>query len=251
MSSFGPEEWFAIVVALAAGGLVKGLTGVGLPLLAVPLLSSFLGVERAVLILVIPAVVLNAYQAFVHRDDASAVPEWPRLVAAGVPGAALGAAALHFASERLLSAALGIWILVYLVFRQQHPSFSLTLAARRRWSPLVGAVAGALQASTGISAPVIAAYAASLGLTPSAYIFAVSAPFGAFAAAHLVVVTASGVYDAELAAQSAFAVLPAIAAIALGARLRARISPHAFDITIRAVLAVMALKLLHTAWRFD
>lgn len=251
MFSFSWEEWLVIAASLIMGGLVKGVTGVGLPLVAVPVLAGFLGVERAVLILVIPAVVLNAYQVVVHRDEAAALPEWPRMIAAGVPGAAVGAMVLHSASDRLLAGGLGVWILVYLAFRLLHPRFGLSMAARMRWSPLVGAVAGALQAATGISAPVVAAYADSLGLRPSAYVFAVSVPFGAFAAAHLAVLSVAGLYDADTLARSLFAVLPAIAAILLGARLRARISPSAFDLVIRAMLAIMAVRLLYSAWSAD
>lgn len=248
MSSLSWDELSIIAAALAAGGLVKGVTGVGLPLVAVPILAGFLGVERAVLILVIPAVVLNAYQVLRHLAESAAMPEWPRMIGAGVPGAAVGAGVLHAASDRMLATALAIWILAYLVFRLLHPSFALSLRMRLRWSPVVGAAAGALQAATGISAPVVAAYADALGLRPSAYVFAVCAPFGAFAAAHLAVVSLSGIYTAELFTQSLFAVLPAIAAIPLGARLRVHISRAVFDGTIRVTLLLMAARLLYTSW---
>jgi uncharacterized membrane protein YfcA len=120
-----------------------------------------------------------------------------------------------------------------------------------RWSAPVGAVAGALQAATGISAPVVAAYADALGLRPNAYVFAVSVPFGAFAAAHLAVLLAAGLYDTDTLARSLFAVLPAIAAILLGTRLRAQISPRVFDLVIRGMLAAMAVRLLYAAWLAD
>jgi hypothetical protein len=248
MSAFTWEELCIVSAALAAGGTVKGLTGVGLPLVAVPLLAGFLGVEHAVLILIIPAVVLNAYQIVRHRDESAAMPEWPRMIVAGVPGAALGATVLHSASERFLSTALAIWIFAYIVFRALHPSFTLSLRARLRWSPGVGAAAGALQAATGISAPVVAAYADSLGLRPSAYVFAVSVPFCAFAVAHLAIVSVSGLYTPELFTESLFAVLPAIAAIPLGMALRSYISRRVFDVLIRLTLFSMAMRLLYTAW---
>ena len=102
------EELIVIVAALALGGLLKGVTGVGLPLIAVPVMAGFLGVERAVISMVIPSLVLNAYQVWTHRDQASHVPEWPRLLLAGVPGAAFGATVLYMASERFLATVLAV-----------------------------------------------------------------------------------------------------------------------------------------------
>jgi len=248
MLPFTAEELIIILLALALGGLVKGVTGLGLPLVTVPVLAGFLGVERAVLIMIIPAIVLNAYQVVSHRDQLRALPEWWRLMLAGVPGAAFGATVLHLASERFLATMLGVWLLAYLGFRILHPRFALGLPARRRWSPVAGALAGALQAATGISAPIVAAYADALGLSPRAYVFAVCAPFGAFAVTHLMLVSSAGLYTADILTQSLLAVLPALAAIPVGARLRHLISATSFDLVVRLMLVVMSLRLFYRAW---
>ena len=53
------QELLIIAVALGVGGATKGLTGLGLPMVAVPVMAGFLGVERAVLIMILPVLVLN------------------------------------------------------------------------------------------------------------------------------------------------------------------------------------------------
>lgn len=247
MLPFAWEDLAIILLALAAGGLTKGLTGMGLPLITVPVLAGFLGVERAVLVMIIPSVVLNAYQALTHRDQTGALPEWRRLVLAGIPGAAFGATVLHLASERFLLSALGTWLLGYVGFRLLHPSFALSWPTRQRWSPAVGASAGALQAATGISAPIIASYMDALGLTPRAYVFAVCMPFGAFATAHLALVLIAGVYTPDVVSMSLFAVIPALAAIPVGVWLRRFVSPKLFELLVRFTLVVMALRLFYMA----
>lgn len=248
MLALSLDELLILTIALAMGGFFKGVTGVGLPLITVPVLAGFVGVEQAVLLMVLPSFILNAYQVWTHRSEAASVPEIRRIVLCGVPGAALGASVLHLAGERFLATVLAVWIIAYVIFRIFHPVFVITPAARIRWSPAVGASAGALQAATGISAPIIAAYADSLGLTPAAYVFAVCAAFGAFAGAHLGFVTISGIYTPQLLAHSLVAILPALAFIPVGAWARKRISGRAFDWIIRVTLAVMAMRLLGSAW---
>jgi len=220
----------------------------GLPLVSVPVLAEFIGVEHAVLTMIIPSVVLNFYPAYTHRQGAGEVFELRRILLGALPGAIAGAAVLEFASARFLSTALGLWIFVYLAIRLAHPDLQLSEVIRRRWSPLVGASAGALQASTGISAPIIAPYVNALKLRPDAYVFAVCTCFGTFAAAHLIVASTAGLLDRGTALQGLLAILPAIVFIPLGVRARRFVSPRAFDLVIRLMLGIMGARLLYSAW---
>ena len=220
----------------------------GLPAVSVPVLAGFVGVEQAVLIMIIPSVVLNFYPAFTHRAGAGEVPELRRILIGALPGALLGAAVLQFASARFLSTMLAVWIYAYLAMKFVHPDFKLSQSFRHRWSPLVGATSGALQASTGISAPIIAPYFNALKLRAEAYVFGVCICFGTFAAAHLAVATFSGILSRELAMQGLLAIVPAIVFIPIGVRARRFISPETFDRFIRIMLAIMGLRLLYTAW---
>jgi len=47
------------ILALAAGSLVKGVSGLGLPLTAIPVMAGYMDVDRAVAIIVLPGVLLN------------------------------------------------------------------------------------------------------------------------------------------------------------------------------------------------
>jgi len=222
--------------------------GMGLPLVSVPVLAGFVGVERAVLIMIIPSTVLNFYPAWTHRAGAGELPELRRILAGALPGALLGAAVLQYASARMLATGLAAWILAYLLLRLARPDFSLTMATRRRFSPLIGALAGALQAATGISAPVIGSYMSAIKLRPEAYVFAVCTCFGTFALAHLSVITVTGILDRELLLQSLLAIVPALIFIPVGVRARRLISPQTFDLGIRVMLGIIGVRLVYTAW---
>lgn len=237
-----------MALALGLGGLTKGVMGMGLPLVSVPVLAGFIGVEHAVLVMIIPSVALNVYPVWTHRACAGEVPELSRLLIGALPGAPVGTALLLFANDRALETGLAVWIFAYLALRFAHPDFRLPMRQRLIWSPVVGAAAGAMQAATGISAPILVPYINAIRLRPEAYVFAVCACFGTFAAAQLASVTIAGVLDRELVLQGLLAVVPAILLIPLGVRARRLINARAFDRFIRLILALIACRLLYSAW---
>lgn len=242
------ETWFIIALALAFGGFVKGLTGLGLPAFAIPIMAIFIGVERSVVMLLAPSLVLNCRLAWTHRDCAKDMPDLPRLLLMGLPGAVIGANILYHASEKVLATLLGVGVLAYLLVRILHPAFTLSAKGRKRWAPVVGFTAGSLQASTGISAPVVVPYVDSLGLNSRSYVFAVAAIFSGFSVAHFAILLFLQAYTLEQLMQSAAAVIPALTFMPLGIWLRKYVSPRLFGNLVRALLLVMALKLLQGAW---
>lgn len=242
------QELLIIAVALGVGGATKGLTGLGLPMVAVPVMAGFLGVERTVLIMILPVLVLNLWLTWTLRDCIKEVPEMPRLLLPGVPGVMLGAGVLYLASERFLATVLAIWIVAYLLLRILHPNLSIAGDSRHRLAPAVGFAAGSLQAATGISAPVLAAYVDASGLTPRAYVFTLAAVFATLSGTHFAVLLALRAYSFEQFTVSLLAVLPALVFVPLGTKLRSLIQPQVFTQIIRALLFVMAVRLIYGAW---
>lgn len=242
------QAWAVIVLALALGGLAKGVTGLGLPAIAVPIMAAFLGVEQAVMIMVLPTLVTNLWLTWRLRDCYREIPEAPRVVVAGMPGIALGAAFLYLASERLLATVLSLWVLAYLVLRFFHPQLALSRNARLRLAFPVGFASGTLQGATGICAPVIVPYVDAIGATPRVYVFTFAAVFMSLSLTHLVVLGSLQAYTPLLFGQSLLAVAPAMACVPVGGWLRRYIRPELFGVLIRLLLLVTAVRLLYAAW---
>lgn len=242
------QELLIIAIALAAGGTAKGLTGLGLPMVAVPVLASFLGVERAVMIMIMPVIVLNVWLTWTLRDCRSEVPEMPRLLLPSIPGILLGAVILYYADDRLLATGLALWILIYLARRAMVKPMKLAGDARRRVAPAVGFAAGTMQAATGISAPVLVPYVDGLGLTTRGYVFAVATVFTMLSGTHFLVMMSLQAYTVDQLAESMLAVIPAVAFVPLGAKLRALLDPDMFSKIIRVVMFIMAMRLIYGAW---
>ena len=49
----------AIVIAFALGGILKGATGAGAPIITIPVMTAFYDVRIAVIIMVIPNFITN------------------------------------------------------------------------------------------------------------------------------------------------------------------------------------------------
>ena len=242
------DAWLVIVLALSAGGLTKGITGLGLPGVAVPIMASFLGVEQAVMIMLLPTMTTNAWLTWNLRDCHVEVPELRRIILIGIPGVGLGAAVLYLASERFLATLLSLWVLVYLAVRMLRPDLLLSKQARGRLAPPVGFASGVLQGATGICAPVLVPYVDALGVGPRTYVFAFATVFMSLALAHLTILGALQAYSAEQLMQSMLAVIPAMAFVPVGNWLRRYIRPELFGVMIRVLLFVTAARLFYGAW---
>ena len=105
---------YAIMGAsLAAGALVKGATGMGLPLIALPVLTTAFGLQHAVGIMAITQVLTNGMQIWqfreARREEAMGFLPW--FLVAGGFGVVLGTFLLSNLPERILVFSLGVLLL--------------------------------------------------------------------------------------------------------------------------------------------
>ncbi len=73
-----------VLAAVSAGFFAKGITGIGGPMLAIPVLASFMGVEYAVSVIAIPTILANTWLLWVNRSSAGSARKFlPRLLMGG------------------------------------------------------------------------------------------------------------------------------------------------------------------------
>ena len=179
------ETLAIILIAISIGAFAKGLTGIGLPGISIPILTGFLGVEHAVVVMTIPVAVSNVVIVWSYRGLASAVPGLGLVVACAAVGAVIGAYGLVAFDDRVLLWIMVIWLAAFLIHRAISPDFRLEGRAARVAAPFLAVAAGIAQGATGISGPVIATWIHSYRLQAEAYVFGVSALFLAVSAGHL------------------------------------------------------------------
>ncbi len=238
--------YLLILAALAAGGVVKGATGMGLPLVALPVLTAGLGLTHAIGLLVIPVMVSNLWQVVRLRGERSApefgfMPSFLVSVAVGVVG---GTWLLKTLPERWLILTLGVLLIIYVVIRLARPALRIGPQLARRIAIPTGAAAGILNGATGISAPVGVTFIHWMGLTRDVHVFAVSAMFFVMGAVQLPAMFASGLMQPRWLIEGAVAIVPILLAMPVGRWISTRISQTAFDRLILAFLAVIGVKML-------
>lgn len=229
-------EIAAVLGASLLGAFVKSVTGMGYPLLAVPLLTLAIGVEDAVVIVAFPNICANALLCWHARAGRAEARDLPVLVGTALAGAVVGTSLLVTLPEEPLLVMLAGAIAVFVVTFLRSPELRLAPATTHRWSPAVGAVAGVMQGALGVSGPVVGAWMHGYRLSPRAYVFSVTMIFGTSGTVQLALLGAAGEVTAERAGVSALALVPVLAVLPVGARLRDRLAGRGFDLAVLAVL---------------
>jgi uncharacterized protein len=110
-----------VIIAFALGGILKGATGAGAPVIAVPLMTIFFGAPFAVAVFSIPNLVTNIWQGWVYRDHVVKGPLMLRFAVAGALGAGIGSFMLAWLPSEMLMLTVALSVLAYVGFRTAAP----------------------------------------------------------------------------------------------------------------------------------
>lgn len=147
------SPFFLLMLTLTflAAGLVKGVTGMGLPTVAMGLLGMGMAPAAAAAILVMPSFVTNVWQSLGGPATAQLLRRfWPMMLA--VVLGTVGSAGLLVRVDPLWSGlALGIALVVYAVYALVSPALSIPSRIEPWLSPFVGLLTGVVTGATGCS----------------------------------------------------------------------------------------------------
>ena len=238
-------EIFLVLAAVAVGFFAKGVTGLGGPPLAIPVLATFMGVEYAVAVIAIPAALANGWLMIENRSAATEIRSYlVPMMATGVVGTLLGVWLLLTIDDRIMSVLLGVFLLLYIVWFLVDPERKIADQTAQRLAAPAGFGAGVLVGATGVSAPVIGTYFHSLRLARTGFVFAVSVPFFFLGLMQIVSLAALGGYDQARVTAGILACIPVIVVTPVAMRVGKRLSMQAFQYVVLAVLGLAALRLL-------
>ncbi len=238
-------EILLVLAAVAIGFFAKGVTGLGGPPLAIPVLAAFMGVEYAVAVIAIPAALANFWLMIENRSAASNL-RWflAPMMATGVVGTLLGVWLLLSIDDRIMSVVLGVFMLVYIIWYLLNPERKIDDRTARRLAAPAGFGAGVLVGATGVSAPVIGTYVHSLRLARSGFVFAVSVPFFFLGVMQILSLAALGGYDQARITAGIIACVPVVIVTPIAMRIGRNLSVQTFQYVVLAVLGVAAVWLM-------
>lgn len=223
------ETTFLIIAAaFFVAGLVKGVTGMGLPTVAMGILGGLLSPLTAAALLLIPSLVTNVWQLLAGQHlKALLLRLWPMLAAVSL-GALAGSFLLASGEAGRTTIALGLTLAVYSAY---------TLLARQhrvppRWqtwaSPVVGLATGLFTGATGVFVIPAVPYLQALGLERDELVQALGLSFTVSTIALGLALFLHGTLPVADLKASMLAIAPALAGMFAGQALRTRISPPAF-----------------------
>jgi uncharacterized membrane protein YfcA len=238
------DNLIAVGLAFAFGGILKGATGAGTPLVAVPLLALLYDVRFAVAVFVMSNLVSSGWQLWQYREHhVSAGFSWRFALAGGV-GAIVGSFALVSLASNTLLLIIATSVLAYIGFRLFRPGWKLPLARAMKWVLPAGFSAGALLGATGIAAPVSITFLSAMRLEREQFIASITGFFLTVAIIQLIVLTSLGVMTLPIFLYGCLALVPLLAAMPVGAALVRYVHRDTFDKLIMTMLFVLAIKML-------
>jgi uncharacterized protein len=236
-----------VTLAFVLAGTVKGVIGMGLPLVAMGALGLVMAPVQAAALLVVPSLVTNLWQMAAGASLGALSRRLASLLIGVAGGTALGIGFLTGGRAQWASLALGAALAVYALAALALPAFRVPLRQERRWSPLIGLVTGVLTGATGVFSVPAVPYLSALGLAKEDLIQALGLSFTVSTLALAAGLWWTGRWSVDVASASALAVLPALAGLWLGQRLRDRLDAVAFRRWFLSALMAIGLFMMARA----
>lgn len=232
-------ETIALVAATyLLAGIVKGVTGLGVPVVGVAFVAPVLGLKTAVAVVLVPSLVTNFWQAIVGTSFLRILSRiWPLLITASV-GIWFGSGILASADGRILILFLGCFLIAYTsiaLFRTKLPS----PGHHEVWlTPTIGAAGGVVFGMIGSFMVPGTLYIQSLGMSRDMFVQALGITFVTVTLILTAAMTQRAMLSHELGLLSAIAVPPTLVGMAVGQRLRQILTEEQFT---RIVLVVIMI----------
>lgn len=243
----GLPDLLILVAGLAVAGVAKGISGMGLPLIATPILAGVFGPRAAVTIVTIPIFVSNTLlviQGF-RRGRGLLRGIVPLFIASAI-GTAIGTLLLANLDQRTFAILITVAVVIFLARGDRLLGDDPAALRARVIGPLVCFVGGILQGTTSIASPLVGSYLNSQRLPSAAFVFVITSIFELNAIVQLIGYGLQGLYTPDILAIGLLGLVPTLLAMAAGVALRGRLDATRFR---QFIVALIVLSVANLLWR--
>ncbi len=237
--------WCAL--ALFLGGAIKGTLGVGIPLVAVPLLALAMPVPFAVALMPVPILLANVWQAFYGGHFLGAVRRFWALILALVIGTVIGAQILASVDPRTLYAVVGGIVVVFSLTGYFQEALRLPPRGERALAPVVGTVSGLLGGLSTMFGPPLIMFLIALRLPKDEFVGAIAVLYLCGIVVFTLALGVLEVMGSRELLHSALASAPVFLGVLAGQLLRARLDQDIFRKGLLVTLLVTGAALVRRA----
>jgi uncharacterized membrane protein YfcA len=232
-----------VTLTFFLAGMVKGVTGMGLPTVAMGVLGAIIPPVAAASMLIIPSLVTNVWQLFAGpRFAVLALRLWPMMLGI-VVGSVAGSSLLISANTGWTTTALGAALALYAAFSLLARPLSVPARAERWLSPVVGLTTGMVTGGTGVFVIPAVPYLQALGLNRDDLVQALGLSFTISTVALAIGLARGGAFHFGSIATSALAIVPALMGMRFGQWIRQHIAAATFRRWFLICLVLLGLEL--------
>jgi uncharacterized membrane protein YfcA len=229
--------WCALVLTLA--GAVKGILGIGLPLISIPLLALVMPVPQAVALMPLPILFSNIWQSFHGGYFSRTIRRFWTVLLGLIVGTVIGTKVLTTVHPQMLYVLVGVVVVVFSLTSYLQPQMHVAPWHERWLAPAAGLLGGVLGGLSTIFGPPLIIFLVALHLQKDEFV-------GTIATFYLIgvvpLILALGAFhmmgERELLASS-LATIPLLTGLGIGQILRRRIAQESFRRVLLAMLALL------------
>ena len=237
-----PAEIITLIIAtFFVAGLIKGMVGLGLPIVVLVFLALPLGINSAIALMLVPAIVTNFWQAVSGPSLKLLLLRLWSFLFASVLGILLGVRLVSQVPPGTILSILGAMLALYSAFSLSRPQIQSPGKSECILSPAIGGTSGIIFGMTGTFIIPGIVYLQALGLKKDDLVQALGITFITISTTLMGTFVQRGIMDSNLMLASCAAVLPTAVGIFAGQRLRHRVSENLFRIVFFWVLLFVGL----------
>ena len=245
-----PLNVLFVVGAFILGGISKGTIGLGIPLIALPLLSNIMAPARTLAILVIPLIVTNLWQGVRGGYWRSIFRRFWPLIALMPVGMLIGVEFLTSVPESIATALVGGIVIVFALSQLFPFQFTVSPHWEKVLTPFFGLFAGLVGGVSGLIGPAYTVYIVALRLPKDEFVATISLIFTLGMIPLGIILAARGILASGETVASAGATVCVFIGVFLGQWLRDHVSQEGFRKVLLVSLIVIGINLIRKAGVF-
>lgn len=237
-----------VFISVCIGGVVKGIVGIGLPIVSIAILVNFLPPSLSIAIVVIPILVTNLWQATRFSGLLHLLRRFWLTILFFVTSLSITARLLVGIDPQYLFGALGISVVIFTASNLFRPRVHAVTPQTERWlGPLAGIAGGFLGGISTIWGPPLMMFLMMLNLKKDEWVRAVGLIWFTGAIPLTLSYWANGMLNEQSFPLSVAACIPGMIGILIGEKIRGYVNQETFRKVLLTLLFLIGLNLIRRA----
>jgi uncharacterized membrane protein YfcA len=230
------------MLALVLSGSVKGVFGIGFPVVAMAILPLFITPISAITVIALPLVVTNIQQLFSEKEWRHIIIKYRYMALFMLLASFLSSQILTQISVDLITAIIGFALALFAIYSLFN--FTLPITTHSVWQIIAGASSGLLSGMTGIQSTAII-YFASLDISRNEFVGAVGYIFLVGGLGLSIGLINNNLLNSSTVILSLFGVLFSVVGFKLGSLLRPYIHSELFKKLLFLLMLIIGMKQIY------